>query len=89
MDVKYPDVTVDLGNLAGPEGNAFCILGRVERAMRESGKSKEQIGEYMAEAQSGDYHNLLLVTFRTVNTDVEVTGDEDDYDDSDWDDDYA
>lgn len=86
MDVKYPDVTVDLGNLAGPEGNAYCIMGRVQEAMRRAGKTKEQISEYMEAAKSGDYNNLLRVTLGTVNTELDEE-DDDLFDDSDWDND--
>jgi hypothetical protein len=64
--VKYPHIRVELGNLAGPEGNAFVILRRVSGAMAEVGLSKEEVEEYTAEAQSGDYDNLLSVTGRWV-----------------------
>lgn len=92
-EVKYPDVTVDLGNLGGPEGNAYVILGRVQEAMRRTGKSKEEIDAYRDEATApgSDYNNLLRVTFKTVNVvDSFDTYDEESddlYDDSDWDDD--
>lgn len=90
-EVKYPDVTVDLGNLGGPSGNAFAVMGNVQRAMRDADKTKEQIKEYMDEAMSGDYHHLLRVTFSTVNVvdpfDKHDEESDDLYDDSDWDDD--
>lgn len=92
-EVKYPDVVVDLGNLSGPEGNAFAVMGNVQRAMRAAGKSHEEVEAYMNEAMSGDYNNLLSVTRKTVSVVQRVyryvidEGDEDDdlYADSDWD----
>ena len=60
--VKYPDIKVQL---AGRDGNAFVILGRVGRAIREvHGRAAEK--EYMDEAMDGDYDHLLRVTARTV-----------------------
>lgn len=90
-EVKYPDVKVDLGNLGGPAGNAYAVMGNVAAAMRKAGKSKEQIDEYKEDATSGDYHNLLRVTYRTVKVvdhfDTYDEESDDLYDDSDWDDD--
>ena len=60
---KYPDIEV---KLSGENGNAYVIMGRVKRAMRKGGLSKEQIDEYIAESTSGDYNNLLNTVFRFV-----------------------
>lgn len=64
-DVKHPDVQVFLGNLKAPEGNAYVILGRVERALKASRYDAEK---YIEEATSGDYEELLDVTRRWVRT---------------------
>lgn len=64
--VKYPDITV---NLVGGDGNAFSILGRVNRALVKHNIDSEAIDEFMDEAMSGDYDHLL----RTVCAYVEVT----------------
>lgn len=53
--------------LVGEDGNAFAILGRVIRALREAGYSAEEIGRYQAEATSGDYDHLLRVTLEWVD----------------------
>jgi len=45
--------------LVGQDGNAFAILGRVKRAMREAGVDPTVIKEFMAEATAGDYDHLL------------------------------
>lgn len=56
MSVKYPDVQVQL---VGDDGNAFFILGKVQRALRNAGVEQSEIDEFMKEAKSGDYDNLL------------------------------
>jgi hypothetical protein len=61
--VKFPHVVVPL---IGEDGNAFAILGRVQREMRRAGVSKEAIDEYRQDAMSGDYNHLLAVTQATV-----------------------
>jgi hypothetical protein len=58
---KYPRVWARLGNLLGPEGNAFVVLGRCETAARESGLDEAAISEFRREATSGDYDHLLRV----------------------------
>ena len=66
MSVKYPEVkTVEL---VGEDGNAFAILGRVMKAMRVAGLSKEVQDAYYKEATSGDYDHLLQTTLRWVKT---------------------
>jgi hypothetical protein len=63
MDVKYPEITVEL---VGRDGNAFAILGSVQEAMRRAGLGQAQIDEYLAEATAGDYDHLLRVTMTYV-----------------------
>lgn len=60
METK-PTVT-----LIGEDGNAFNIMGKVTRALRQAGATKETISEYQREATSGDYDHLLQVTMRYV-----------------------
>lgn len=55
-NVKYPEISLQL---SGQDGNAFSILGRASRAMKNHGLSKEEIDEFMTEAKSGDYNDLL------------------------------
>ena len=47
--------------LVGQDGNAFAILGRVSRALRQNGH-KDLVEQYQKEATSGDYNHLLAVT---------------------------
>lgn len=63
MKPKHPDITVQL---SGEDGNAFFILGRVRKAMRRAGLGKDEIEQFTAEAQSGDYDNLLATCCRWV-----------------------
>jgi hypothetical protein len=45
-DCKYPDVTV---RLVGEDGNAFAVLARVTRAMREAKIDGAEIKAFQAE----------------------------------------
>ena len=62
-NVRYPNVTVPL---VGEDGNAFAILGRVQRALRKAGVPKEEIDAFIKEAMSGDYDALLATVMRWV-----------------------
>jgi len=64
METKYPDIEV---KLVGEDGNAFAIMGRVMRALKDAGVSKEEIDQYYAESTSGDYDNLLATAVRWVS----------------------
>ena len=59
---KY-DVTV---KLVGEDGNAFAILGRVNRALRKAGASKEEQQAFQKEATAGDYNHLLQTAMKWV-----------------------
>jgi hypothetical protein len=59
---KFPDVTV---RLVGSDGNAFAVLGAVQRAMRKAGHD-DQVAEFMAEATAGDYDGLLRTCMKWV-----------------------
>ncbi len=63
MEPKFPHVEVEL---VGQDGNAFAILGNVQRAMRQADVDKTDIDEMMAEAMSGDYDHLLQTVMATV-----------------------
>ncbi len=61
---RFANVKVQL---SGADGNAFLILGRVAKAMREAGVTDAEIEEYRDEAQDSDYDNLLRVTMLWVD----------------------
>lgn len=53
-------------SLVGVDGNAFAVMGYVQRAMRQAGKTQEEIRAYLDEAQSSDYDHLLAVSSEMV-----------------------
>lgn len=59
------NVVVDLTFV---DGNAFVLLGVVSRELKRGGK-EEFVKDFMTEATSGDYDNLL----RTIGKYVKVT----------------
>ena len=63
MSVKYPEIEVEL---VGQDGNAFAILGKVQKALRRANVSEEEIKKYLDEAMSGDYNHLLRTTMEWV-----------------------
>ena len=78
-DVKFPEVEI---KLVGQDGNAFAILGRCQQAMRRAKLPKETVDEFIAEATSGDYNNLLRTCMAWFNCDS--ADDDDGWDDDDW-----
>jgi hypothetical protein len=60
---KFPHVNV---KLIGQDGNAFAIMGRTARAMRDGGCSDVDVAAYLEAATSGNYDNMIAVTFATV-----------------------
>jgi len=61
-EIRFPDVEVQL---TGEDGNAFAILGAVSKALRRAGH-RDAVDEFLDEAQSGDYNNLLQTAMRYV-----------------------
>ena len=63
MDVKYPEVIVDLSFVSH---NTFNILGIVSNAMRDYGVHELEIQTFYGEAMSGNYDQLLFTCSRWV-----------------------
>jgi hypothetical protein len=63
-DIKYPNIEVQL---TGQDGNAYAIMGAVQRELRRAGVSAEEIKEYQDESMSGDYNHLLQTAMRWVS----------------------
>jgi hypothetical protein len=61
---RYPKVEVQL---SGEDGNAFFIIGRTTKALRQGGATAEDIAEYQEDAMSGDYDHVLQTTMSWVN----------------------
>ena len=62
---KYPEIEVVL-YLDGPGGNAFAVLGAVQKAMRRGGIAKEERDVFLDEATAGDYDYLLDTCYEWV-----------------------
>ena len=62
--MKYPNITV---RLVGDDGNAFYILGKVQKALKRNNIPEEEIDKFMEEAKSGDYNHLLNTCMEWVN----------------------
>lgn len=52
--------------LSGRDGNAFAIMGAVQKALKQAGATKSELDQYFAESTSGDYDNLLRVAMEWV-----------------------
>lgn len=63
MEPHYPEIRVQL---SGEDGNAYFIIGRVRRALREAGISQSEIEAFTSEASSGNYDNVLQTCMRWV-----------------------
>lgn len=50
--------------LTGTDGNAFAILGVVQKAMKKAGIQQVIIDQFLTEAKSGDYDHLLQTCFK-------------------------
>lgn len=49
-------------SLVGVDGNAYAIMGYVARAMKECGKTADEVSEYTKQAKSSDYNHLVIVS---------------------------
>lgn len=63
MATRYPEIEVEL---VGNDGNAFAVLGAVQKALRRAGVPQDEIDEFMDDATSGDYDHLLQVCMEWV-----------------------
>lgn len=53
--------------LVGTDGNAFAILGKCIRALRQAGYSSDEIAKFKKEATSSDYDHLLATCMEWCN----------------------
>jgi hypothetical protein len=63
MEIKYPEVEVQL---TGNDGNAYAVMGAVQKALRRAEVPQHEIEQYLNQSMSGDYDNLLRVAMRWV-----------------------
>lgn len=68
--------------LVGVDGNAYAVMGYVQRAMRTANMSQEEREAYREDAMSSDYNHLLCVSIDMIEKVNEklglVPGDEED-----------
>lgn len=64
MDVKYPDIEVQL---TGLDSNALVLVSAVKKALQRNNVPREEIDEFFNEALSGDYDHVLQTCMKTVN----------------------
>jgi hypothetical protein len=62
---KYPVKVV----LTGTDGNAFAIMAKVSRALKDAGATPEEVKQYQNESMSGDYNHLLQTAMSWVEVD--------------------
>ena len=72
MDTKYPEINIPL---VGEDGNAFSILGRVQRIMRQNNLAGE-FTVFQSEATAGDYNHLLRTVMSWFSVDEDSEEDE-------------
>lgn len=63
MNTRYPNIEVEL---LGHDGNAFAILGKVNRELKKNKVDDNEIQEFRDQAMSGDYDNLLATVMDWV-----------------------
>lgn len=51
--------------LTGRDGNAFAIIARVQKALKQNGQ-EEEAKKFIKEATSGDYNHLIQTAMRYV-----------------------
>ncbi len=59
-DKKEMDRSVQI-DLAGPQGNAFSLLGMARQLGRQIGQTHSQIDTIQKDMSSGDYEHLIQV----------------------------
>ena len=55
-----------LPNESEPNGNAFCIMAMVTKAMKENGL-EDEVNNYLYDAKSSDYNHLREVSQKMLD----------------------
>lgn len=64
MTPMFPNISVQL---SGRNGNAFSILGIMDKALRDAGVDKGTRENFQRDATSGDYDHLLRTCMAWVD----------------------
>lgn len=62
MAAKYPEIVV---TLAGEDGNAFSIIGKVSRALRKV-CTPEEVEAFQRESMTSDYNHVIQTAMQYV-----------------------
>ena len=65
-EMTKPIYNIDV-QLTGRDGNAFSCMAHVVRALRKHGVKQVELDDFMDQAMSGNYNNLLQVCMKWVN----------------------
>lgn len=68
MELRQPQYQSDIC-LVGVDGNAYAIMGTVQRGLIRAGAPKEYIAKVINDMQSSDYDHLLAVAVRYTKND--------------------
>lgn len=60
---KYPNIKA---KLIGQDGNAYAIIGTVKQALRKANVPQSDIDEFVVDAMSGDYNNVITTALKWV-----------------------
>lgn len=63
---KYPDAVIVLTRQPVSEGNAYVILGKLKKSLKNAGVDQVEINLILEEAQSSNYEYLLKTVAQNV-----------------------
>ena len=66
MDCKEIEFKKPKVKLVGTDGNAYAILAKIRKALRECGQL-DKVEKFTKEATSGDYDHLIQTCFKYAN----------------------
>jgi len=61
---RYPAVKADLGDLSGPDGNVFAVIGNVALALQRAGYGEDVVSEMTEDLFSSRSHDEALAKVR-------------------------
>lgn len=53
--------------LTGQDGNAFAVMGRVAKALKQAGADQAEVDKYFEACKAGDYNHLLCVSMQVLD----------------------
>jgi hypothetical protein len=62
--IRHPEVHV---KLVGEDGNAYRVIGAVQRALQDAGVPEDEVSLFTAEAIISDYDNVLRTCMKWVD----------------------